>query len=54
MIRASVDAGQPRTQVWHVERGGQSVRIEVTPEVREEGGNKVGRVGAYVARRRRW
>ncbi|VTU27938.1 RIP metalloprotease RseP [Variovorax sp. RA8] len=48
VIRASVDAGQPRTQVWHVERGGQSVRIEVTPEVREEGGNKVGRVGAYV------
>lgn len=48
VIRASVDAGQPRTQVWQVERGGQSVRIEVTPEVREEGGNKVGRVGAYV------
>lgn len=48
VIRASVDAGQPRTQVWQVERGGQSVRVEVTPEVREEGGNKVGRVGAYV------
>ncbi|MGK6306349.1 RIP metalloprotease RseP [Variovorax sp. DT-64] len=48
VIRASVDAGQPRTQIWQVERGGQSVRLEVTPEVREEGGNKVGRVGAYV------
>jgi regulator of sigma E protease len=48
VIRASVDAGQPRTQVWQVERGGQSVSIDVTPEVREEGGNKVGRVGAYV------
>ncbi|KWT85196.1 MULTISPECIES: RIP metalloprotease RseP [unclassified Variovorax] len=48
VIRASVDAGQPRTQVWQVERGGQSVRIEVTPEVRDEGGNKVGRIGAYV------
>ncbi|VTU30223.1 Regulator of sigma E protease [Variovorax sp. PBL-H6] len=48
VIRGSVDAGQPRTQVWQVERGGRSVRIEVTPEVRDEGGNKVGRVGAYV------
>jgi regulator of sigma E protease len=48
VIRASVDAGQPRTQVWQVERSGQAVRVEVTPEVREEGGNKVGRVGAYV------
>ncbi|VTU35206.1 Regulator of sigma E protease [Variovorax sp. PBS-H4] len=48
VIRGSIDAGQPRTQVWQVDRGGQPVRVEVTPEVREEGGNKVGRVGAYV------
>ena len=48
VIRASVDDGQPRTQVWQIERGGRQERIEVTPEVREEGGNKVGRVGAYV------
>ena len=48
VIRASVDDGQPRTQVWQVERGGQQERIEVTPEVREEGGSKFGRVGAYV------
>ena len=48
VIRASIDDGQPRTQVWQVERGGQQERIEVTPEVREEGGSKFGRVGAYV------
>jgi regulator of sigma E protease len=48
VIRASVDDGQPRTQVWQVERGGRPERIEVTPEVREEGANKFGRVGAYV------
>lgn len=48
VIRASVDDGQPRTQVWQVERGGQQERIEVTPEVREEGGSKFGRVGAFV------
>jgi regulator of sigma E protease len=47
-IRAAVDGGQPRPQAWQVERGGQSLRLEVTPEVREEGANKVGRIGAYV------
>lgn len=48
VIRASVDDGQPRTQVWQIERGGRQERLEVTPEVREEGGSKFGRVGAYV------
>jgi regulator of sigma E protease len=47
-IRASVDGGEPRTQVWEIERGGQRLRIEVTPEVRDEGGAKVGRIGAHV------
>ncbi|MDN6886886.1 RIP metalloprotease RseP [Variovorax sp. CAN2819] len=47
-IRASVDGGQPRTQAWQIERGGRSLTIDVKPEVREEGGAKVGRVGAYV------
>ncbi|MGO4610022.1 RIP metalloprotease RseP [Variovorax sp. 2RAF20] len=47
-IRASVDGGEPRTQAWQVERGGRSLTIDVKPEVREEGGNKVGRIGAYV------
>jgi regulator of sigma E protease len=48
VIRASVDGGQPRTQSWQVERRGQMVGIEVTPEVRDEGAVKVGRIGAYV------
>jgi regulator of sigma E protease len=48
VIRASVDDGRPHTQVWQIERGGQQQSIEVTPEVREEGGSKFGRVGAYV------
>ena len=47
-IRASIDGGQPRMQAWQVERGGQALRIEVTPEVREEATGKVGRIGAYV------
>jgi regulator of sigma E protease len=48
IIRASVDGGQPRAQTWEIERGGQMLRIEVTPEVRDEAATKVGRVGAYV------
>ncbi|WP_076997065.1 RIP metalloprotease RseP [Variovorax sp. KK3] len=47
-IRASVDGDQPRAQAWDIERGGQPLRVEVAPEVREEGGARFGRVGAYV------
>jgi len=48
VIRASIDGEQPRTQVWQIQRGGQSLSLEVKPEVREEGAVKVGRIGAYV------
>lgn len=48
VIRASVDGDQPRTQAWQLERAGQPLTIDVKPEVREEGGVKVGRIGAYV------
>ncbi|MDM0040927.1 RIP metalloprotease RseP [Variovorax sp. J22G21] len=48
VIRASVDADKARTQPWLIERRGRSLTIEVTPEVREEGQLKVGRIGAYV------
>ncbi|MGJ7526520.1 RIP metalloprotease RseP [Variovorax sp. GB1P17] len=48
VIRASIDGDQPRSQTWQIERGGQPLTLEVKPEVREENGAKVGRVGAYV------
>jgi regulator of sigma E protease len=48
VIRASVDGDQPRVQAWRLERGGQPLTIDVKPEVREEGGAKVARIGAYV------
>ena len=44
LIRASGD----RAQTWTVEREGRSVELEVQPQLREEGGAKVGRIGAYV------
>lgn len=48
LIRASIDGDQPRVQTWQVQRGGQVVELEVKPELREEAGVKVGRIGAYV------
>ncbi|MFM9922865.1 RIP metalloprotease RseP [Variovorax sp. H27-G14] len=48
VIRASVDGDQPRTQAWQLVRGGQPLTLDVKPEVREEGGAKVGRIGAFV------
>ncbi|MEJ8822936.1 RIP metalloprotease RseP [Variovorax humicola] len=48
VIRASVDVDKPRTQAWRIERSGHSITVDVTPEVREEGKVKVGRIGAYV------
>jgi regulator of sigma E protease len=47
-IRSSVQAGAPTTQTWRVERAGQLLSIEVTPEVQTDGDIKVGRIGAYV------
>jgi regulator of sigma E protease len=47
-IRSSVDGDQPRAQTWQLMRAGQALRLEVAPEVRDEGGVKVGRIGAYV------
>ncbi|MEJ1129490.1 RIP metalloprotease RseP [Variovorax sp. CCNWLW225] len=48
LIRTSIDGDQPRVQTWQVQRGGQLVELEVRPELREEAGVKVGRIGAYV------
>ncbi|WPH11731.1 RIP metalloprotease RseP [Variovorax paradoxus] len=48
LIRTSIDGDQPRPQTWQVQRGSQSIDLEVRPELREEGAAKVGRIGAYV------
>ena len=48
VIRASIDGNEPRSQTWQIERGGQLVKVDVAPEVRDEGTAKVGRIGAYV------
>ncbi len=42
-IRASRGA-----ETWQILRGGQTLQLQVAPEIREEGGQSVGRIGAYV------
>jgi len=48
LIRGSVLAGKGRSSAWQVEREGRTVAIEVTPDVRQDNGLAVGRIGAYV------
>jgi regulator of sigma E protease len=47
-LRDLIRNGGERAQAWTVERDGRSVVLQVEPQVRDEGGNKVGRIGAYV------
>ena len=44
LIRASAD----RAQTWRIERDGRALSLEVRPDLRQDGGNPVGRIGAYV------
>ena len=48
LIRASVNGAEPRTQHWRIERNGQEIGLDVTPEARQEGEAWVGRISAYV------
>ncbi|MDP3245755.1 MAG: RIP metalloprotease RseP [Polaromonas sp.] len=35
-------------QSWQILRGGQTLELQVAPEIREEGGQSIGRISAYV------
>ncbi len=47
-IRELVDQTYGRTEVWKIERAGQLTSLEVTPDVAEDNGQRIGRIGAYV------
>lgn len=36
------------TQIWHIVRGGRAMELPVTPEIRQEEGRSIARIGAYV------
>ncbi len=54
--RAMVDGQQLRetiraskgVQAWQILRGGQTLQLQVAPELRQEGDQTIGRIGAYV------
>lgn len=47
-IRSSIKAGAPISQTWQIERAGRQLSLEVTPDVVEDAGQQIGRVGAFV------
>jgi regulator of sigma E protease len=48
VIRASVSGSDARKQLWQVQRLGQTLPIEVTPQAVKEGELWVGKIGAFV------
>ncbi len=53
-IRASVQDGKPWTQTWSIERSGTLLELELTPELRQDGTQTVGKIGAYVGSAPAW
>ncbi|GAB2730955.1 RIP metalloprotease RseP [Melaminivora jejuensis] len=47
-IRQSLQNGQALASTWRIERDGQTLELSVTPDVVQEQGSAVGRIGAYV------
>ena len=48
LIRQSVRGGVGEMRTWTLERQGQSLALDVTPQAVDEGGALVGRIGAFV------
>lgn len=48
LIRDAARNGEPPMSVWQVRRGGQTVSIEVQPDLHLDGEQRIGRIGAYV------
>lgn len=48
LIRATAKEGPPPVTAWQIERDGRVLSIDVQPDLREDGSQSVGRIGAYV------
>ncbi len=47
-IRGAVQDGSAVAQSWRIERDGRTLELPVTPDVADEAGRPIGRIGAYV------
>ena len=48
LMRASVQGGQSVSQTWRIQRNGQTLTLDVAPEVQSDATGQIGRIGAYV------
>ncbi|MEO7640925.1 MAG: RIP metalloprotease RseP [Ramlibacter sp.] len=48
LIRGEVQGANPLTSSWRVRRGNETLEIAVTPDAVDEGGVRIGRIGAFV------
>ena len=48
LIRASGQAGAPAASAWHIERAGRQLVLSVQPDLAEDQGQSIGRLGAMV------
>ena len=48
LIRGSVAKGVAADREWRIERDGRAMTLQVRPDVATEGGQSIGRIGAYV------
>ena len=51
LIRSSVRSGQAVSQPWRIVRSGQTLTLDVQPDLQQDQGETVGRIGAYVGAR---
>ncbi|HSV35756.1 MAG TPA: RIP metalloprotease RseP [Ramlibacter sp.] len=47
-LRELIRVGQGGQQAWRVQRGGQTLELQVRPDVVQDGAAPIGRIGAYV------
>jgi len=48
LIRSSASGGASTANIWVIERGGRTLELKVEPRAVEEGGQWVGKIGAFV------
>ena len=48
LIRASGQSGSATATEWQIERDGRAMQLQVQPDVQDDKGQPVGRIGAYV------
>jgi len=54
LIRNGVDKAQGVRETWRIQRDGQVIELAMQPDSVEEGGTRIGRIGAYVGAPPEW